>query len=237
MTQSFSHESPQPPGRTLIVGDVHGHLRALEALLAAVRPMPPDRLVFLGDYVNGGPDSAEVLERLIALQQTHGAICLRGNHDDVFDAAMRSEENVSGFVMLGGQTTLASYPGGSAAGVPAAHREFLKALPLSWHDERVICVHAGIEPHEPPESPAHVQALWGHIDFARPHGSGRTVLCGHASQDSGVPLDLGHTICIDTDIKGGGWLTALDARTWTYTQSDKHGCIRTGALRTQAVGS
>lgn len=220
-----------PHGRTLIVGDIHGHRRALDAVLAAVRPRATDRLVFLGDYVNGGPDSSGVIDTLIGLQRTHGAICLRGNHDDIFSAALATEAGMSAFMMLGGASTLASYAGASAAAVPASHRTFLGALPLAWHDASLICIHGRIGPHESPDDPPHVQSLWGSVIGSEPHSSGRTVICGHVSQRSGVPLDLGHTLCIDTGIKRGGWLTVLDATSWTYIQSDAEGHVREGQLR------
>jgi len=138
---------------------------------------------------------------------------------------------MSAFMMLGGASTLASYAGAGAAAVPSSHRTFLGGLPLAWHDESIICIHGMIGPHESPDDPPHVQSLWGSVIGSEPHASGRTVICGHVSQRSGVPLDLGHTLCIDTGIKRGGWLTVLDATSWTYIQSDAEGHVRAGQLR------
>ncbi|MBU3727758.1 MAG: serine/threonine protein phosphatase [Phycisphaerales bacterium] len=222
---------PAKPSRTLIVGDIHGHVRALDALLHAASPGLGDRLVFLGDYVNGGPSSAQVLDRLIRLQRAHGAVCLRGNHDDLFERVLDSPSGMDAFMALGGAVTLASYDGPHARTVPKSHRAFLGGLPLAWHDERVICIHGQIDPHADPGDPDHVKALWGSVVHAESHASGRTVICGHVSQRSGVPLDLGHTVCIDTAIRHGGWLTMLDAVGWTYIKANAQGDVRTGRLR------
>jgi serine/threonine protein phosphatase 1 len=217
--------------RPLVVGDIHGHLRALDALLRAARLGPGDQLVFLGDYVNGGPHSAQVIDRLITLQRSHGAVCLCGNHDDLFARVLESKSGMEAFVALGGAVTLASYGGPKSLKVPKSHLRFLNGLPLAWHDEKVICIHGQIDPHADPGDPDHMKALWGSVVHAEPHESGRTVICGHVSQRSGVPLDKGHTVCIDTAIRHGGWLTMLDAVGWTYLQANAQGDVRTGRLR------
>ena len=187
--------------------------------------------MFLGDYVNGGPDSAGVIDRLIALRRDLDAVCLRGNHDDLFAHALASEQGEAAFLGFGGDDTLRSYPQAAASAVPPSHRKFLAELALAWSDERVICVHGRIDPTADPAAPEHAQALWGGVEGAEPHVSGRTVVCGHTRQRSGLPLDRGHTICIDTGIKGGGWLTMLETGAWTYLQADASGRVRNGVLR------
>jgi serine/threonine protein phosphatase 1 len=76
--------------RTLAIGDIHGCLAALDDLLAAVAPQPDDLLVFLGDYVDRGPDSRGVLDRLIELCRTHRVVPLRGNHEMMMRYARRT---------------------------------------------------------------------------------------------------------------------------------------------------
>ena len=95
--------------RTLAFGDIHGATANLDALLAAVAPTPDDWLIFLGDYVDRGPDSKGVLDRLIALKATHRVVCLRGNHELMMlqaraDAGMRKM-----WLGVGGMQCLASY--------------------------------------------------------------------------------------------------------------------------------
>ncbi len=216
--------------RTLLIGDIHGHLRALQAALQAAEISPDDTLVFLGDYVNGGDESASVIELLIDLQRRGNTVCLRGNHDDMFEASLESQRAMEAFVSIGGGSTIRSYPGGAPDGVPPAHKRFLADLRLAWHDDHLICVHGRIGPLASPANPDRNEALWGRVDDAQPHESGRTVVCGHSRQRSGEPLDLGHTICIDTGIKEGGWLTILEAGSWRYIQADAEGRVRRAEL-------
>ena len=69
--------------RVLAIGDIHGCSGALDALLSAVAVQPDDTLVTLGDYVDRGPDSRGVLDRLIALCRSRYVVALRGNHDQM----------------------------------------------------------------------------------------------------------------------------------------------------------
>lgn len=69
--------------RHLAIGDIHGCSRALDALLAVVKPRPDDLLITLGDYVNRGPDSRGVVERLVSLHRAGHLIALTGNHEQM----------------------------------------------------------------------------------------------------------------------------------------------------------
>ena len=69
--------------RIIALGDIHGHSQALDAILAAVDPQAEDTLVFLGDYVDIGPDSKGVLERVIALKERCQVVALLGNHEEM----------------------------------------------------------------------------------------------------------------------------------------------------------
>src|SRR5436305_15152730 len=106
--------------RTLAIGDIHGCSRALDALLAAVAPRPDDQLITLGDYVDRGPDSRGVLDRLLALHATGRLVALRGNHDYMM---LQARAGVDRFMWLafGGRPTLESYgaesPGSCALSV------------------------------------------------------------------------------------------------------------------------
>ena len=116
--------------RTLAIGDIHGCARALDALLAAVKPRPDDLLVTLGDYVDRGPDSRGVLDRLVSLYATGRLVPLLGNHDLMMLHAREWAEAGSMWLACGGKSTLTSY--GLCNGdsvdlktVPASHWEFL----------------------------------------------------------------------------------------------------------------
>ena len=97
--------------RTIAVGDIHGHAAALAALVAAIQPQPDDTLVFLGDYVDRGPDSRGVLNQLIELSQRLTVVALMGNHEESMLAARRRPSNLDFWLspVCGGLTTLESY--------------------------------------------------------------------------------------------------------------------------------
>jgi serine/threonine protein phosphatase 1 len=101
------------PSRTIAIGDIHGCSRALEALLAAIGPRPEDVIVTLGDYVNRGPDSRGVLDRLIALEGQCTLVPILGNHDQTFLAALKGDRrSIVNLLGMGGKVTLASYDPG-----------------------------------------------------------------------------------------------------------------------------
>src|SRR5262245_61050592 len=97
--------------RTLAIGDIHGCSKALNMVLAQVRPRPEDRVITLGDYVDRGPDSAGVINRLIELGTQCQLIPLRGNHEIMMLEARADDDPLRFNLWLGygGRETLASY--------------------------------------------------------------------------------------------------------------------------------
>src|SRR5262249_18437560 len=132
--------------RVLAIGDIHGCLRAFTTLLDAVALQPDDRIITLGDYVDRGPDSRGVLNRLIDLHSTGRLVALRGNHDIMMLDARHSRDPM--WVACGGGTTLLSYGatdrqiehaiekgghfGDLLLKVPPSHWRFLEVECLSW---------------------------------------------------------------------------------------------------------
>src|SRR5689334_11414198 len=113
--------------RLLAIGDIHGNLKALDTLLATIALQPEDVLVTLGDYVDRGPDSRGVLDRLIELNRSAQLIALRGNHDELMLQARDGEERRMWWT-CGGKNTLASY------GCPVLDDEQLRKIPDNhWH--------------------------------------------------------------------------------------------------------
>ncbi len=223
--------------RTLALGDVHGCLTALDALLALVAPAPEDRLIALGDYVDRGPDSRGVLERLIALYDQGRLVPLRGNHDEMMvDALLGQERGL--WLAVGGVETLHSYgiaPYEIIDGehVPARHRQFLEKDCRDWYEtDTHIYVHATVLPDVPlPEQDGFV-LRWQKLREPIAHCSGKTLVCGHTRQRNGVPLDMGTTICIDTSVYDSeGWLTCLHVESGNYWQANQRGQTRTGKLQ------
>lgn len=214
--------------RTLVIGDIHGCLTAFDSLLAAVQMQPDDKLITLGDYVDRGPDSKGVIDRLIAMHKTGQLVALRGNHEQIILTARSSSKHESLWQNnCGGNATLASYSicgnGGKLTDVPDMHWDFLEKVCVNWYEtDTHFFVHANAHPDIPlAKQPEHM-LFWQPFDHPEPHFSGKTMVCGHTSQKSGVPLNLGHAICIDTWVYGKGWLTCLDVtsgRVWQANQA------------------
>ncbi|MEM1209636.1 MAG: metallophosphoesterase family protein [Planctomycetota bacterium] len=213
--------------RTLAIGDIHGDLDALTALLDAVSPQPSDLLVTLGDYVDRGTSSREVLDRMIALGRETRHVAIRGNHDQLMLDSRNDADELEVWRSLGGDSTLASYGDGAIAEVPDAHWRFLDEVCVDWHEtDTHVFVHAHVDPKLPLEEQS-VRALhWRALSLAQPHVSGKTVVCGYTPQKSGFPIDLGHTICIDT----APWLSCVDLGSGEVWQADSVGRVRRAVL-------
>jgi len=214
-------------GRVLAVGDVHGCLAALDALLGAVKLTPDDTLVTLGDYVDCGPDSRGVIDRLLGLSGTHHLVPLRGNHEAVLSAVRDGDREYDDwFLCYRGEKTVASY-GGSLSLVPERHWLFLKDGLLPYYETGThIFVHAAVLPDHPLDEQPDWALYWDRFGDHGPHESGKTVVCGHTSQKDGMPKSLGHTVCIDTWACGGGWLTCLDCGSGQIVQANQRGDTR-----------
>jgi serine/threonine protein phosphatase 1 len=142
-------------GKTYAVADLHGRFDLLEMALACIveRAEPPATLVTLGDYVDRGPDSRKIVERLMAGlgRDDWRLICLKGNHEDIMWQTCRRLPDVDWWLTNGGGATLISY--GQQEGdqadvtvVPAAHLDWVEQLPLMHVDKHRVFVHAGLDP-------------------------------------------------------------------------------------------
>ena len=216
------------PGRTIAIGDVHGCSAALDALIAAIRPRPDDTIVALGDYINRGPDTRGVLDRLIDLGRRCRLVPLLGNHDQMLLKA-RSGLHPTTWLGMGGLATLDSYgPGRDLDLIPDEHFEFLRGCHDFHETGTHIFVHANYYPDIPMAEQPVGMLRWESLRDMTPgpHESGKTVIVGHTPQKSGEGLDLGHLKCIDTFCHGGGWLTALEVGTEGVWQADRAGELR-----------
>ena len=95
--------------RTLAIGDIHGGYRGLVQLLERAAVQYSDRLIFLGDYVDGWSESAMVIQRLIELSKTNDCIFIKGNHDVWCEEWLRSGKNEDIWLTHGGRETIKSY--------------------------------------------------------------------------------------------------------------------------------
>jgi len=218
------------PGRIIAIGDIHGCLAALRAVLDAVQPGRDDTIVTLGDYVDRGPDSRGVLETLMALAKQTKLVPLLGNHDEMMLEVCRGRNFLPAYWLhFGGDATLASYGASEPADVLPAHVEFLARCGVVFETERFIFVHASYRPEVPIDQLTRRVLLWESIrDYLPgPHVSGKTVIVGHTAQKTGEVLDLGYLRCIDPWCYGNGWLTAMDVESGQVWQADKGGRLRT----------
>jgi serine/threonine protein phosphatase 1 len=213
------------PARTLAIGDIHGCLIQFDALLAVVQPTREDHLILLGDYIDRGPDSAGVLNRILQLAKTHRLTLIKGNHEQMMLAARGRLEYQRDWVLNGGDATLISYAGNRATlkDVPAEHWNFLeKRLVDYFENDTHIFVHANAYPDAPMSEQPDYMLRWERCDEIAPHHSGKTIICGHTPQNSGRPMNRGYAICIDTNACSSGLLTCLDASTGKIWQADKN---------------
>jgi serine/threonine protein phosphatase 1 len=232
LTPYLPHED-RPAGQLLgdgkriyAIGDIHGRLDCLEAMFNAIEmdktdhPLADVQEVYLSDYVDRGPQSRDVIERLIKRQQTHGAICLAGNHDDEFRSALHFGLNERWFLQ-GGRETLQSY--GVAiprddqlsdandavkAEVPESHLQFLRALKEYHSIDRLFFAHAGIDPHEPVFSQSIQNYLWIREPFlSSERWHGYMIVHGHTPVSK--PVVRPNRIGVDTAAFMSGTLTAV----------------------------
>lgn len=216
--------------RTIAIGDIHGHAMALKALVLAIEPQPDDTLVFVGDYVDRGPDSRGVLNQLIELGERFKVVALMGNHEESMLAARTRESSLEFWLspICGGQATLQSY--GSALDlslVPPEHFRFLEGLRRYHETDTHFFIHANYAPNWRLEEHNSRTALWLNLkDLPGPHYSGKIAVVGHTPQMDGKILDLGYLKCIDTGCGFGGVLTALDVASGRIWQVDEQGELR-----------
>jgi serine/threonine protein phosphatase 1 len=218
--------------RTLAIGDIHGCLAPLHHIWKVIAPQPEDRLIFMGDYIDRGPDSRGVIDFLISLeQQDYDITFLSGNHEEKFFLSeMDLTDRAHWLDAWGGPETLESYGPGGFDDVPAAHWEFLRKNRPYLETDTHIFVHANLEADVPLDQQLPFTLIHKKFGTPEPHQSGKTMICGHTAQKSHLPLNLGHAVCIDTDPGRGGWLTCLHVETDKYWQVNSDGDLREGDI-------
>ncbi|SIL35730.1 Ser/Thr protein phosphatase [Mycobacteroides abscessus subsp. abscessus] len=194
-----------PPDSPLaIVADVHGEADALSAALAHYG----DRrhIVLVGDYVNRGPNSAEVLTIVAEVVGRGEATALMGNHDYAFLEYLRSGQ-LGPFARLGGLATLNSYIDTAddphealTTTIPRSHLELLEGLRTSFETEDILVSHCGLPPLRPHSRSLEDLVLGSHPELFGPEADTlpKTVVCGHYVQRGSAPFVSDNFICIDT---------------------------------------
>jgi serine/threonine protein phosphatase 1 len=197
---------------TIAIGDIHGNLRALDDLLNGISEdlRAEDTVVFLGDYIDRGPDSKGCIERIIAFQSEVKAnvVALRGNHEEWMLQTYRDYTGHSWIIGMEAFETIRSYSSTVATRlreeaeklgpglilqhaalpyemffdvVPAGHIAFLKGLKTFWRTADAVCVHGGMDPDGGPvEEQSSEHLVWGTADFAHRYKGEDLILYGHA---------------------------------------------------------
>jgi serine/threonine protein phosphatase 1 len=205
---------------TYVIGDIHGCLAELRYLLEQLPLENGDGLVFLGDYIDRGPDSMGVVSYLLEVprQANVEAVFLKGNHEDMFlDYLGLPGNHGDVFLSNGGVATLLSYGiatpslGGIevAERLPQAHLDFYLNLETFYVVKPYLCVHAGIQPLKKLEEQTAAEMYWIRSEFIRnPHKLPLTVLFGHTPQKEAL-FDLPYKIGLDTGLVYGNKLSCF----------------------------
>jgi serine/threonine protein phosphatase 1 len=220
--------------RIIVVGDLHGYREPLLRLLDKVEPTRDDLLVFIGDYVDRGPDSRALVDTLIEFGSgRERTVFLKGNHEDMLlgSAGMPALiQDLGTWLHNGGLPTLASYGAEEGeimalAGIhdpdernervrsflPESHIAFFSSLALYVETERYFMCHAGVSPRATIEDGKKnlFDLLWmrEHLAVEAPEWE-KTVVCGHTPQRNVLVREK--LICIDTGLYYYGKLSAID---------------------------
>jgi Calcineurin-like phosphoesterase len=216
--------------RVYVIGDIHGRSDLLDKMVEEIErdlrknPAADGLTVTLGDYVDRGPDSRGVLDRLAGNPFPTKYIALKGNHEALFEAFLRDPSVASQWRRLGGLETLHSYGVSVAAvmigkgfeeasralqkAVPEEHLRFLGSLTLSMSVGEYFLCHAGVRPGTPLEHQRAEDLLWIRDEFLNSKTSfGKVVVHGHTP--TAAPEVLPTRINIDTGAFATGRLTCL----------------------------
>ncbi|MFD2371453.1 metallophosphoesterase family protein [Brevibacillus sp. GCM10020057] len=214
--------------RMLVISDIHGELKKLEALLEKAEYDPrKDQLILLGDYVDRGPASQGVLDKIMELH-AQGAIVLMGNHDHMMLKSFEQDKVfIERWFRNGSQQTLGSYghaAGGLGSGVPEAlkltpqlerHIAFLSGLACYHETEDYIFVHGGVHPTTPLHETDPYTLMWIRDEFHTGYKGDKTVVFGHTPTEilhgtHDVYFGENNIIGIDGGAVFGGQLNCLE---------------------------
>ena len=222
-----------PFGRTIIaIGDIHGQLSALEKLLKKISAENFDSntekiYVFLGDYIDRGPSSKGVIDRLLDWSSKHKTIFLKGNHEAIFLDFLEKPTSTGQWLSYGGLETLIDYGVIPEAGakkhsdlfdlrerllenLPESHLSFFNRLRLSYGSGDFMFVHAGVNPKIPVSDNTEEDLLWIRGHFLGHRGLfEKLIVHGHTITMDGRPEIKPNRVGIDTGSYVNGTITAM----------------------------
>jgi serine/threonine protein phosphatase 1 len=193
------------------IGDIHGHYDKFLTLVGHCRAYSKahghrhPRFVLLGDYIDRGPASRQMLEFLLSSPPDFTPIC--GNHEDMMRAAVSNDETLDLWRRNGGVETLASYGTNDVRKIPHEHLDLIDRLPLFVDDGLRLFVHAGIDVANPQARDRRV-LMWTRIHPAEDVALPRFLVHGHTPTRDGRPELKRNRLNLDT---GAGWGRKLTA--------------------------
>lgn len=227
--------------REITIGDIHGGLKALEQLIAKINVQNDDQLIFLGDYVDGWPESAQVIEYLIQLDKTTNCIFLKGNHDAWCEEWLKGGPADEEWLFHGGKATVESYANYTLQ-KKEAHLEFFNRMRNYYVDDaNRLFIHAGFSSmHGPGKEHYESNYFWDRtlwemaltMDKRVKKDSKlypkrlllyKEIYIGHTptlNYDIDIPMQAVNVWNIDTGAAFSGKLTALNTGTKEFWQSN-----------------
>jgi serine/threonine protein phosphatase 1 len=202
-------------GKIFAIGDIHGCLVKLMAMMERLDvDSEADTLVFIGDYIDRGPDSRGVVDFVLDLRRTlHHVVCLLGNHEQMLLNYYLLGKDRELYFLNGGHATIRSYgrietPEGMKMDIPDAHLDFFRSLEPYYETDDYIFVHAGLRPGVPLDAQALDDLLWIRYEFIQSRQDfGKIVVFGHTPLPK--PLIEHNKIGIDTGACYGRQLTCV----------------------------
>lgn len=199
--------------KTFVIGDIHGCYQSLVDMMKLIGDSD-DTIIFLGDYVDRGPESKRVVDLVVQLKKERSCVIpLLGNHESMFLRYLNGLDRQL-FLRCGGRSTLESYgidPDAENQGqiyIPDEHLVFFNSLLLNWEDEKYIYVHAGLQPGLHLSMQTDVWCLWAREEFiSSVYDFGKRVVFGHTV--FAEPFLRPEKVGIDTGAVYGGNLTCL----------------------------
>lgn len=227
--------------RTLVIGDIHGGLRALHQIMERAKVTTKDTLIFLGDYVDGWSQSPQVIDYLIELKTTHNCICILGNHDELLLDWLTNTKDNPMWYKHGGESTALAYEKVNQETINR-HIDFIKSLDNYYiDDENRLFVHAGFTNMNGvtfeyfPKLFSWDRSLWetalaldkkmkiDDLFYPKRLTLYKEIYIGHTPVsriNETVPVQMANVLNIDTGAAFKGPLTIMDVDTKEFWQSE-----------------
>ncbi|MBD2292293.1 serine/threonine protein phosphatase [Anabaena sphaerica FACHB-251] len=222
--------------RRIIIGDVHGYYQGLMILLKEIAPTSEDQVYFLGDLIDRGPQSAQVVNFV----KENNYPCLLGNHEQMLLSVMgnnlNSNQALQAWLYSGGQATVTSY---QAAKIPQDHLDWFANLPTYIDLGDVWLTHAGVDPYKAVSEQSAEELCWIRDEFHSmelPYFTDKLIIVGHTITFTLPGVEAGQLaqgegwLDIDTGAyhPRSGWLTGLDiTNNVVYQANVFKNCVRT----------